>query len=163
MFEAVVSGATDPEIEGVEVVRRPALTVSPIDMLEADGYLLGTPANLGYMSGALKHAFDVCYYPCLDSTRGRPFGLYLHGNEGTEGAERGVTAITTGLGWVKAAEYVVVIGQAEQGRRRGVLESRRDGRCSADGMSRVMSGSVSCRVEQPSSAKPGAYAASLPA
>lgn len=57
MFEAVVSGATDPEIEGVEVVRRPALTVSPIEMLEADGYLLGTPANLGYISGALKHAF----------------------------------------------------------------------------------------------------------
>ena len=54
MFEAVVSGATDPEIEGVEVVRRPALTVSPTDMLEADGYLLGTPANLGYMSEALK-------------------------------------------------------------------------------------------------------------
>jgi multimeric flavodoxin WrbA len=80
-------------------------------MLEADGYLLGTPANLGYMSGALKHAFDVCYYPCLDATRGRPFGLYLHGNEGTEGAEKGVTAITTGLGWVKAAEHVVVSGK----------------------------------------------------
>jgi hypothetical protein len=111
MFEAVVSGATAPEIEGVEVVRRPALTVSPIEMLEADGYLLGSPANLGYISGALKHAFDVCYYPCLDTTRGRPFGLYLHGNEGTEGAERGVTAITTGLGWVKAAETVVVMGK----------------------------------------------------
>jgi multimeric flavodoxin WrbA len=40
--------------EAVEVVRRPALTVSPTDMLEADGYLLGSPANLGYMSGALK-------------------------------------------------------------------------------------------------------------
>jgi multimeric flavodoxin WrbA len=111
MFEAVVAGATDPEIEGVEVVRRPALTVSPTDMLEADGYLLGTPANLGYMSGALKHAFDVCYYPCLDTTRGRPFGVYIHGNEGTEGAERGITAITTGLGWVKAAETVVVMGK----------------------------------------------------
>jgi multimeric flavodoxin WrbA len=80
-------------------------------MLEADGYLLGTPANLGYMSGALKHAFDVCYYPCLDTTRGRPFGLYIHGNEGTEGAERGVDAITTGLGWVKSAAYVVVSGK----------------------------------------------------
>ncbi|NLU63333.1 flavodoxin family protein [Rhodococcus sp. HNM0563] len=55
MFEAVLAGATDPEIEGVTVIRRPALTVSPIDMLEADGYLLGTPANLGYISGALKH------------------------------------------------------------------------------------------------------------
>jgi multimeric flavodoxin WrbA len=111
MFEAVLAGASAPEIDGVKVVRRPALTVSPVDMLEADGYLLGTPANLGYMSGALKHAFDVCYYPCLDTTRGRPFGLYLHGNEGTEGAERGVDAITTGLGWVKSAEYVVVSGK----------------------------------------------------
>ncbi len=111
MFEAVVSGASDPEIEGVEVVRRPALTVSPVEMLAADGYLLGTPANLGYMSGALKHAFDCAYYQFLDATKGRPFGLYLHGNEGTEGAERAVDGITAGLGWVKAAEYVVVAGK----------------------------------------------------
>jgi multimeric flavodoxin WrbA len=111
MFEAVVAGATDPEIEGVEVVRRPALTVSTVEMLEADGYLLGSPANLGYISGALKHAFDECYYPCLDSTRGRPFGLWLHGNEGTEGAERAVAGITAGLGWVQAAEAVVVMGK----------------------------------------------------
>jgi multimeric flavodoxin WrbA len=111
MFEAVVAGATDPEIESVEVVRRPALTVSPVEMLEADGYLLGSPANLGYISGALKHAFDCAYYQLLDSTRGRPFGLYLHGNEGTEGAERAVDTITTGLGWVKAAETVVVSGK----------------------------------------------------
>jgi multimeric flavodoxin WrbA len=111
MFEAVVAGATDPEIQGVEVVRRPALTVSTVEMLEADGYLLGSPANLGYISGALKHAFDECYYPCLDSTRGRPFGLWLHGNEGTEGAERAVAGITAGLGWVQAAETVVVMGK----------------------------------------------------
>lgn len=111
MFEAVLSGATDPEIEGVQVVRRPALTVSPVDMLEADGYLLGSPANLGYISGALKHAFDCAYYQLLDTTRGRPFGVWLHGNEGTEGAERGLAAITTGLGWVKATENVVVSGK----------------------------------------------------
>lgn len=115
MFEAVVSGATDPEIEGVEVVRRAALSLSPTDVLEADGYVLGTPANLGYMSGGLKHGLDVIYYPCLDSTRGRPFGAYFHGNEGTEGAEKGVTSITTGLGWVKAAEFVVVSGRPSKG------------------------------------------------
>ena len=111
MFEAVLAGATDPEIEGVDVVRRPALTLSAADVLEADGYVLGSPANLGYMSGALKHAFDQIYYPCLDATRGRPFGLWLHGNEGTEGAEKAVTSITTGLGWAKATEYVVVSGK----------------------------------------------------
>lgn len=111
MLDAVVAGATDPDIEGVDVVRRPALTVSSVEMLEADGYLLGSPANLGYISGALKHAFDQSYYPLLDSARGRPYGLWLHGNEGAEGAERAVEAITAGLGWVKAAEFVVVSGK----------------------------------------------------
>jgi multimeric flavodoxin WrbA len=111
MLEAVLSGATDPEITGVDVIRRPALTVAPVEMLEADGYVLGTPANLGYLSGALKHAFDQSYYQLLDASRGRPFGVYIHGNEGTEGAERGIDAITTGLGWVRAAETVVVAGK----------------------------------------------------
>jgi hypothetical protein len=36
-FEAVVAGATDPDIEGVEMLRRPALTVSRVEMLETDG------------------------------------------------------------------------------------------------------------------------------
>ena len=114
MFEAVVAGANDPEIEGVEVVRRAALAVTASDVLAADGYLLGTPANLGYISGALKHAFDTFYYPCLDDTRGRPYGLYLHGNEGTEGARRAVESITAGLGWVKSAEFAVVSGRPEK-------------------------------------------------
>ena len=54
-------------------------------MLEADGVLLGTPANIGYMSGALKHFFDTVYYPCLDATVGLPFGVYVHGNDDTAG------------------------------------------------------------------------------
>jgi hypothetical protein len=111
MFEAVLSGATDPEIEGVEVVRRPALTVSPTDMLEADGYLLGSPANLGYMSGALKHAFDVCYYPCLDTTRGRPFGLYCTATRAPRVPRRASPPSRPAWGWVKAAEYVLASGK----------------------------------------------------
>ncbi len=111
MFEAVVSGASTPEIEGVEVVRKAALAATAVDVLEADGYLLGTPANLGYMSGALKHFFDTVYYPCLDSTRGRPFGLYVHGNNDTTGAVRSVETATIGLGWEKAAQHVLVTGE----------------------------------------------------
>lgn len=122
MFEAVVAGAGDPDIEGVEVVRRAALSVSASDFLEADGYLLGTPANLGYISGALKHAFDCAYYQILDSTRGRPFGAYLHGNQGTEGAQKAITTITTGLGWEKAAEFVVVSGAPTKADREACWE-----------------------------------------
>ena len=110
MFEAVLAGASTPEIEGVEVVRRAALSTTAVDVLEADGYLLGTPANLGYMSGALKHFFDTVYYPCLDSTRGRPYGLYVHGNNDTVGAVRSVETATTGLGWEKVAPHVTVTG-----------------------------------------------------
>jgi multimeric flavodoxin WrbA len=110
MFEAVVSGATDPEIVDVEVIRRPALAATAVDTLEADAYILGTPANIGYMSGALKHYFDQIYYPCLDATRGRPYGMYIHGNEGTEGAVRAIEGITKGLGWSQAAAPVIVMG-----------------------------------------------------
>ncbi|MFE1443676.1 flavodoxin family protein [Streptomyces sp. NPDC058739] len=111
MFEAVVSGATAPEIEDVRVVRRSALSATASDVLEADAYLLGTPANLGYISGALKHFFDQVYYPCLDETRGRPFGYYVHGGNDVTGAVRAVEAITTGLGWRRAADAVTVTGE----------------------------------------------------
>src|SRR5262249_8962274 len=99
MLEAVRSGARTDEVEGVEVILRPALTAAAADVLQADGYLLGTPANIGYMSGALKHFFDGIYYPCLEATVRRPYGLYVHGGMDTTGAVRAVQAIATGLRW----------------------------------------------------------------
>ena len=110
MFEAVVSGSRTDQIEGVEVVVRPALTAVAVDVLEADGYLLGTPANIGYMSGALKHFFDGIYYPCLEATRRRPYGLYVHGASDTSGAARAVESIATGLQWRKVRPPVCVTG-----------------------------------------------------
>jgi multimeric flavodoxin WrbA len=110
MFAAVQDGATDPQIEGVDVVTRAALQASVNDALAADGYLLGTPANLGYMSGALKHFFDQIYYPCLEATIGRPFGVYVHGNNDTTGALRAVEVATTGLRWREVQAPVSVIG-----------------------------------------------------
>ncbi|MDZ7732902.1 MAG: hypothetical protein U5R31_07095 [Acidimicrobiia bacterium] len=110
LLGAVRDGATDPQIEGVEVRVRPALGATVPDVLDADGYVLGTPANLGYMSGALKHFFDTIYYPCLDATGNRPYGLYVHGNNDTAGAESAVDRICTGLDWRRAAGTVSVIG-----------------------------------------------------
>ncbi len=111
MFDAAHDGATDRSITGVDVVTRPALGATAVDVLEADGYLLGTPANLGYMSGALKHFFDTIYYPCLDSTVGRPFAVYVHGNNDTAGAVQAIDVVTTGLRWRRAQAPVEVVGE----------------------------------------------------
>ena len=111
MFRAAMDGATNDALEGVDVLARPALAASAVDVLEADGYLLGTPANLGYMSGALKHFFDLVYYPCLDATQRRPFGMYLHGNDDVTGARAGLEKIVTGLAWTPVAEVVEVVGE----------------------------------------------------
>ena len=111
MLEAVRSGATTDEVQGLDVVVRAALSATAVDVLEADGYVLGTPANLGYLSGALKHFFDTIYYPCLEETVNRPFGLYVHGNEDVDGAVRAAERITTGLRWRQAHDHVRVMGQ----------------------------------------------------
>lgn len=111
LFTAAMEGATNEHIEGVEVVARPALVATATDVLEADGYLLGTPANLGYISGALKHFFDGIYYPCLAATTGRPYGMFVHGNNDTTGAVRAVETITAGLDWRSAQKPVAVIGK----------------------------------------------------
>lgn len=110
MFEAAASGARTDEVQGVDVFVRPALTAAAPDVLAADGYLLGTPANIGYMSGALKHFFDSVYYPCLEATVGRPFGLYVHGASDTAGAVRAVESIATGMRWRRIRPPVTVTG-----------------------------------------------------
>ena len=110
LLSAAVQGAHDPLITGVEVVVRPALVASAVEALEADGYLFGSPVNLGYVSGALKHFFDTVYYPCLSATQGRPYGLWLHAGGDATGALRAVQSVTAGLGWKQAQAPVVVTG-----------------------------------------------------
>jgi len=113
LFDAVMTGARtaaqDPAAP-VDVVARPALAATAVDVLEADAYILGTPANLGYMSGALKHFFDQIYYPCLDATVRRPYACYIHGNNDTTGALRSIQTVTTGLRWDLAQTPLEVVG-----------------------------------------------------
>lgn len=130
LTDAVVAGAGDEAIDGVEVVVREALAADADDVLAADGYLLGTSANFGYMSGALKHFFDSTFLAvggALDAdggaggsgasrggtTAGRPWGLWVHGRYDLTGAVRSVTSIVAALGWRQSAEVVQVLGPVE--------------------------------------------------
>ncbi|MDN5744826.1 MAG: hypothetical protein L0H31_06850, partial [Nocardioidaceae bacterium] len=127
LLEQVVAGANDEEIPGVEVIVRAALEATSQDVLAADGYLLGSTANFGYMSGALKHFFDSIFLQvggALDpdcapgagsaeqgaATAGRPFGLWLHGRYDLTGAERSVQSIVGALGWRQGYDVLGVGG-----------------------------------------------------
>jgi NAD(P)H-dependent FMN reductase len=121
LTDAVVAGTHDDAVEGVEVVVREALEANAADVLAADGYLLGTPANFGYMSGALKHFFDTIFLEAggalsddgsASAAAGgkKPYGLWVHGRYDTTGAVRSVQSIVGALPWTQAAEVLEVLG-----------------------------------------------------
>lgn len=122
LTDAVIRGAQDPEISGVEVVVREALRASADDVLGADGYLLGTTANFGYMSGALKHFFDSIFLQAggqlsADGSAAEsagtaaPYGLYVHGRYDTTGAVRSVQSIVGALKWKQSAPVLETLGE----------------------------------------------------
>ncbi len=124
LTDAVLAGARHEDIEGVEVVERAALEASADDVLAADGYLLVTPANFGYMSGALKHFFDSLFLHvggalADDGSAGggpggrKPFGLAVHGRYDTTGAVRSVLSITGALPWQQAAPVLELLGDLD--------------------------------------------------
>ena len=111
----MVDGATDPVIaesvgSTVDVRVMGALDAGVDDVLAADGYLLATPENFGYMSGAMKDFFDRTYYPCLEHTRGRPYGLLVKAGGDGLGAVAAVVPLAAGLDWRPVLEPLVVQG-----------------------------------------------------
>lgn len=129
LLDAVLEGARHPDVEGVEVQVVQALEATADDVLAADGYLLGTPANFGYMSGALKHFFDSTFLhiggalddsggagegPAAGPTAKRPFGLWVHGRYDVTGAVRAVTSIVQALDWKQTAEVLEVVGDVDE-------------------------------------------------
>ncbi|GAA3537632.1 flavodoxin family protein [Nocardioides daeguensis] len=129
LLKQVVAGAHDEDVQAtaaVEVVVRPALEATADDVSTADGYVLGTTANFGYMSGALKHFFDSTFLAvggALDptgapadgagATAGRPYGLWLHGRYDLTGAERSVHSIVGALGWRQGYDVLGVLGDVD--------------------------------------------------
>ena len=52
LMEAVVAGANSPDISGVNAIAKNPFDTTSEDVMAANGIILGTTENLGYMSGA---------------------------------------------------------------------------------------------------------------
>ncbi|MHC8508189.1 MAG: flavodoxin family protein [Rhodospirillales bacterium] len=98
--DAVLRGAGRADIAGVEVIARAPLDAGPEDVRAADGVILGTTENLGYMAGAMKDFFDRTYYGVIEDKRGLAYALYVRAGQDGTGTLRAMDSIVTqGLGW----------------------------------------------------------------
>lgn len=114
LVDALLRGAANPDIENVDTRWIAPLQASPEDVLQADGIILGTTENLGYMSGALKDFFDRCYYPVLEEKQGLPCALYIRAGMDGTGTRRAVESIITGLRWTWARDPLVLRGEWQE-------------------------------------------------
>jgi multimeric flavodoxin WrbA len=115
MAEAVIAGARDPSIDDVDVRPRLALEAGADDLLWCDGFILGTPENFGYMSGAMKVFLDRVFYAVEGKIDGKPYALFVRaGNDGT-GAITSVQRILTGLKVREVQAPLLVAGEFDDG------------------------------------------------
>ena len=116
MAEAVISGARNSDIDGVDVRVKSALEATSEDLLWADAFILGTPENFGYMSGALKYFLDRVYYDCEGKINGKAFALFVRaGNDGS-GAITSIRRILSGLSVKEVQEPVLIVGEFDESR-----------------------------------------------
>lgn len=106
--DAVLRGAN--KADGVSAIWTPPLEAGPDQILAADGVILGTTENLGYMAGALKDFFDRTYYPVLEEKQGLPFAAFIRAGLDGTGTRRAIASITTGLKWKPVQETIVFHG-----------------------------------------------------
>jgi len=114
LAEAVLAGATDELLTGVEIRYLMAHQAGPDDLLWAHGLLLGTPENFGYMSGAMKDFLDRTFYPVEGKVLSLPYAVFISaGNDGT-GALRAIRRIANGYPFKEVQDPIITQGEISE-------------------------------------------------
>ena len=114
MAEAACAGAHNELITDVETRCLTAKQATPEDLLWANGLLLGTPENFGYMSGGMKDFLDRTFYPVEGKILSLPYAVFISaGNDGS-GALRAIRRIANGYPFKEVQEPVIAQGEVTQ-------------------------------------------------
>jgi NAD(P)H-dependent FMN reductase len=111
---AALRGAQHPDIENVDAKFLTPFEAGARDVRDADGMLLGTTENFGYMSGALKDFFERIYYEVLEEKQGMPYALYVRAGLDGTGTLSAVQRIVTGLRWKRLQEPLLCHGDYDE-------------------------------------------------
>jgi multimeric flavodoxin WrbA len=112
LTSAVTEGIAAAD-DTVELMALPALQAGVVELLWADGLLIGTPEHFAYMSGAVKDFFDRTFYPAEGRREGLPYAVYISaGNDGT-GTAAAIARIATGYRFRAIAEPLIVRGEPD--------------------------------------------------
>ena len=110
LANAVIDGASSDDVGSVEVRVLRAADAGPEDLLWADGLLLGTPENFGYLSGALKDFLDRTFYEVEGKLTPLPYAMFVSaGNDGT-GAVRAMERIANGYPFLAVQAPLIARG-----------------------------------------------------
>jgi multimeric flavodoxin WrbA len=108
---AVHRGATNELVSDVDARLLTAQNAGADDLLWADGLLLGTPENFGYMSGGMKDFLDRTFYPVEGKILSLPYAIFISaGNDGS-GALRAIRRIANGYPFKEVQEPVIARGE----------------------------------------------------
>lgn len=130
LMRAAAEGAAEFADEvNCQLKRAPEASID--DLLAADGLLIGSPENFGYLSGLVKDFLDRTYYPAEGKTIGLPYAVLISaGNDGS-GAVSALQRIASGYRWKLIAPALIIKGEPDTA---GLTQARELGQTLAAGV-----------------------------
>ncbi len=122
LADAVLKGAQHPDIEGLDIRCLRAGKADAEDLLWADGIILGTPENFGYMSGAMKDFLDRTYYAVDGKLGGRPYCIFVSCANDGRGAVSAIHRIMNGYALKEVQPALICRGRPRPAHRQDAEE-----------------------------------------
>ena len=97
--------------EEVETTLKRVWDAGTSDLAGADGVLLVTAENSGFLSGGMKDFLDRTFYPAIDQQLVRPYALLVSAGNDGRGAVRQAERILSGYPFAPAAEPLILRGE----------------------------------------------------
>ena len=110
LAQFALQGASHPDAGDVTVRLLSPFDVAADHLLNADGIIIGTTENIGYMAGATKDMFDRCYNDWLDNTEGKALAIFIRAGLDGTATRRALESIAGAQKWRLVSPILILHG-----------------------------------------------------